>query len=221
MSNFNDLKERIIISLILTLGLGLSLIHPVFTIATTLGLTAWMVFEVLSNHIEYERDRATNIRTSLFVIVLIAGGITITTINFQEKRILQLLLIATIVVATDVGAFFGGRLLGGPKPFPKISPNKTASGFACGYICGYLVALATIYFTEDIGNSWETLLFALCIPFAAICGDLLESSVKRKLGIKDFATLLGPIGGFADRFDAMFTAFAIYGLYQLVITKPF
>ncbi len=108
------------------------------------------------------------------------------------------------VVATDVGAYFVGRSLGGPKLAPRISPNKTWSGLIGGMLCAGAAGAAI--------GAWAgaaPLPVALAsIVLAAIsqAGDLIESKLKRSFGVKDASRLIPGHGGFLDRFDGYLTA---------------
>lgn len=100
-----------------------------------------------------------------------------------------------LVIANDVGAYFFGKLFGGPKLCSTISPNKTWSGFAGGVIC----AMAT---TPLLGEYLPIVGFLVAV-FATL-GDLLESWAKRKCEIKDSSNLIPGHGGLLDRMDGMF-----------------
>jgi phosphatidate cytidylyltransferase len=105
-----------------------------------------------------------------------------------------------VVWSTDIGAYFAGRAIGGPRLAPSISPNKTIAGLVGG------VASAAI-----LAGSWATLvklpavLLWLSIPLAvaAQLGDLFESSLKRRGGVKDSGTWLPGHGGLLDRLDGL------------------
>lgn len=108
-----------------------------------------------------------------------------------------------IVVASDVAGYFAGKALGGPKFWPAISPKKTWSGTAAGWIGGALVGLGFV-----IGLDAPLLLipFSIVAAFAAQMGDIAESAIKRRTGVKDSSALIPGHGGFLDRFDGMLGA---------------
>jgi phosphatidate cytidylyltransferase len=114
---------------------------------------------------------------------------------------LELLIWVFIVTwATDIGAYFAGRAIGGPKLAPTISPNKTIAGLVGGMISAGLAGYA---WTELISLSaalfWLAPLFAL----AAQGGDLFESWMKRRAGVKDSGNWLPGHGGALDRLDGL------------------
>ncbi len=116
--------------------------------------------------------------------------------------------ILAIVWTTDIAAFFGGRMIGGPKLAPSISPNKTWAGVASGVVAATLVATAVAVQVQVPGGPTITAValagFALAI--VAIGGDLFESWLKRRAGVKDSGNLLPGHGGVMDRIDGLVPA---------------
>lgn len=120
--------------------------------------------------------------------------------SFSPDGIALMLWTLIVTMATDIGAYFAGRLLGRKKLAPKISPNKTVEGLFGG------VAAATLF-----GGGWilwlgmNPLLFVLApvFAFAAQGGDLFESWMKRRAGVKDSGRWLPGHGGLLDRLDGL------------------
>jgi phosphatidate cytidylyltransferase len=107
-----------------------------------------------------------------------------------------------VVWATDIGAFFVGRALGGPKLWPKISPKKTWSGLVGGTVVGVGVAMLLNILLAVPGLASPTVLaVSLVASLAAHAGDLFESALKRKFSVKDSSQLIPGHGGFMDRLD--------------------
>lgn len=111
-----------------------------------------------------------------------------------------------IVWGTDVFAYFGGRLIGGPKLWPRVSPSKTLSGTLCGVFAGAF--LGSAIGGHGLSASVQAPLFALGLAAAAVsqAGDILESWVKRRFGVKDSSGLIPGHGGFMDRLDGFIAA---------------
>ena len=105
-----------------------------------------------------------------------------------------------VVWATDIGAYFAGRAIGGPKLAPSISPNKTVAGLIGGVTSAAILAGAWASWVKLPG-----LLLWLAAPLAvaAQIGDLFESGLKRRAGVKDSGTWLPGHGGLLDRLDGL------------------
>jgi len=113
----------------------------------------------------------------------------------------ELVLWAFIVTwSADIGAFFAGRSIGGPKLASSISPNKTMSGLAGGVVAA--TVLAGIW-AHDRGLPWQWYVLAPLFALAAAAGDLFESWLKRKAGVKDAGALIPGHGGALDRLDGL------------------
>ena len=128
---------------------------------------------------------------------------------------LELLLWIFIVTwTTDIGAYFAGRAIGGPKLAPGISPHKTIAGLIGGVVSATLASYAWAELTSlSAALFWLAPLFAL----AAQAGDLFESWMKRRMGVKDASGLLPGHGGFMDRLDSIL--FVMPLLYVFLRTR--
>jgi len=105
-----------------------------------------------------------------------------------------------IVWATDIGAYFAGRAIGGPKLAPRLSPNKTWAGLGGGVLASLLVSLAVAI---PAGLPLRLALLAPLLAVLAQMGDLFESWLKRRAGVKDSGRLLPGHGGAMDRLDGV------------------
>jgi phosphatidate cytidylyltransferase len=106
--------------------------------------------------------------------------------------------------ASDIFAYFGGRLLGRHRLAPAISPKKTVEGFVIGLVAGIFTTWVTLY-RQGFTNR-EALFVGVGVALAAPLGDLFESFLKRDVGVKDSGTLLAGHGGMLDRIDALLFA---------------
>ena len=118
--------------------------------------------------------------------------------------------------SNDTGAYLSGRSFGKHKLFERISPNKTWEGFVGGVLFAMLLALnLEQYF--GILNKWEWAGMALIIGVFGTLGDLVESMLKRSLGVKDSGNILPGHGGLLDRFDGLLIAAPLVFVYLLLI----
>ena len=123
--------------------------------------------------------------------------------NREPGGFANVLFLLCVVWASDIGAYMIGRLVGGAKLAPAISPGKTRSGSVGGVLAAIGVGLAAAYLG---GGSFVTAaLTAAGLGVLAQAGDLLESAVKRHFGAKDSGNLIPGHGGLLDRLDAVLT----------------
>ncbi|MFN3577636.1 MAG: phosphatidate cytidylyltransferase [Tabrizicola sp.] len=114
-----------------------------------------------------------------------------------------ILWLVAVVIVSDVLGYFVGRLVGGPKFWPALSPKKTWSGTAAGWVGAGLVGLV---FVLALGTSWLIVPVSALVALAGQMGDIAESWVKRRAGVKDASNLIPGHGGVLDRFDALIGA---------------
>ncbi len=114
------------------------------------------------------------------------------------------LFVVAVVVASDIAGYFVGRIMGGPKFWPRVSPKKTWSGTIGGWVAASVVALTLLGFEPMM-----VFVVAPLLALAAQMGDIIESAIKRRAGIKDSSDLIPGHGGVLDRFDAMAGAGAL------------
>ena len=154
--------------------------------------------------------------------------------EFEKASTLALLLIFVISPVADTFAFAVGSVLRGKKLCPNISPNKTISGAVGGVVFGtgaslllyWLYTLTSDYVYTGIGSSWEgsvwvvMALIGLVTSLLTEFGDLVESVVKRRLGIKDMGRLLPGHGGILDRIDGtLFASLFVYIAFALFVVR--
>lgn len=137
--------------------------------------------------------------------VAVPGAHFVLARNFIDGREWLLVLLA-ITFATDTGAYACGRLLGRHRLAPAISPNKTVEGAVGGLAAGAAAAIGVPILLGVATRMPGPVLLALAVPVAAMAGDLLESALKRRLGVKDMSALLPGHGGLLDRLDSLLLA---------------
>ncbi len=132
----------------------------------------------------------------------------------------NLVFVMLLVWASDIGAYFAGRAMGGPKLAPRISPGKTWSGSAGGVLAAALTGL-TVAWAFEAGVSAGVVVLARAAVVAAVLaavsqlGDLGESAVKRRFGQKDSGRLIPGHGGLLDRLDGVLAAAVVAALLAL------
>lgn len=192
--------------------------------ALWLGGVPWMVFVVLvAAGVMWEWARlvmkfAPGVAARLMWIVagliyigLAASVLIYLSVDFISRS--ALISIISAVIGVDVGGYFAGRTIGGPKIAPKISPSKTWAGLAGG-MAGASAALALML--TSLGMGWWAILVG--IPFAVVAqaGDFFESWMKRRAGVKDSSNLIPGHGGFFDRVDGLLAVCFVLGISGLM-----
>ena len=167
-------------------------------------------------------EPVVNLSVSLLVIAWVGGASAIAGLLLSPKLhphghgVALVASIIVVVVANDIGAYLVGSRIGRHRLAAKISPGKTIEGVVGGGLVSIIVAGAAVAHIHPLHLS-SALLLGLLVAVIAPCGDLLESRVKRDLGVKDMSNLLPNHGGLFDRIDAMlFVLPAAYLAFSLV-----
>ena len=127
-----------------------------------------------------------------------------------------MLWLALVVVATDVAGYFAGRLIGGPKFWPRVSPSKTWAGTVAGWIGAAAVGLG---FAAP-GAALALAGVSVAVAMASQIGDAAESAIKRRVGVKDASRLIPGHGGVMDRFDGMLGAAVMFLVAERAVDLP-
>jgi phosphatidate cytidylyltransferase len=132
----------------------------------------------------------------------------------QAKGLSALILVLLVVWATDIGGYFAGRAIGGPKLWPRVSPKKTWAGAIGGFVASLLVAIG--FSASDLGKTLPLLILAAMLSVAAQLGDLLESAIKRRFGVKDSSHIIPGHGGVMDRLDGFVAAIVLAAIFGVL-----
>lgn len=146
-------------------------------------------------------EKHRTIYMSFGVMVLLAGFGMMSVRD--DLNLTWLLWLVCVVVATDVIGYFAGRIIGGPKFWPRVSPKKTWSGTGFAWIAAAIVGWI---FAVKTGANMELVGISVAISMASQMGDIAESAIKRQMGVKDSSNLIPGHGGVLDRFDGMLGA---------------
>ena len=131
------------------------------------------------------------------------------TINFG---VFGVTVLATLVILSDIGGYVAGRLIGGRKFWPSISPNKTWSGIFAGWFLATLFG----YVLMQYGGVFWTIPVCVAVVIGAQFGDIAESWVKRRVGVKDSSRLIPGHGGVLDRLDGFIGGAVVLGLSAIL-----
>jgi len=210
--NWSDLRARVISAIVMAI-VGFSLVFSGFygtALLAFVGACA-MIWE-------WSRMTASagyGEKIAGFAVIILASLGFLWLRSDPDFGLLTALWLVLVVVAADVGAYFAGRFLGGPKLAPKISPNKTISGAVGGLLLAVTVG-CLVSIAGDAGRLWVVALVSLLTAMASQVGDLAESSAKRRHGVKDSSNILPGHGGALDRFDGLLAAILLVALLVLM-----
>ncbi len=129
----------------------------------------------------------------------------------QACGFVALILILLVVWMTDMGGYFAGRGIGGPKLWPRVSPKKTWAGAIGGFMASLAVAAGFAAF--GLGKTGPVLLLGGVLSIASQLGDLFESAVKRRFGVKDSSHIIPGHGGLLDRLDGFVAAIVLAAIF--------
>nr|WP_111298074.1 phosphatidate cytidylyltransferase [Paracoccus saliphilus] len=147
-------------------------------------------------------------------ILLVAFGL----VGFRENYGLNFVLwLMGVIMISDTAGYFFGRVIGGPKFWPAVSPKKTWSGTIAGWIGACI--LGAVLWGVGIGDPMLIWVSPL-VCFAGQMGDIAESWLKRRAGVKDSSNLIPGHGGFMDRFDAVTGAVLATMMIGLLTSLP-
>lgn len=191
----SELKLRIIVGIILA-AVAICLIGAGgYVFALSAAIMAALIFR------EWRHLTGASLKwmTAGFFYALLPV-LALTLLRLQPNGLWLVTWIVAVTAATDIGAFFSGRLIGGPKLCPALSPKKTWSGL----IGGMIAAAVTAYFIADFGHL-PFVMKVIGAPMAVVAqvGDFFESWLKRRANVKDSGNLLPGHGGIMDRVDGL------------------
>lgn len=213
----NDYGVNKLVPVCTVYGVLFAPLYALFTYVNVGGISVWLVLVacfmcfalILCAMANVQKKTLKEYGVSLIPLVYpMVFVLCMLVINdLQNNSFVAMLLLYVIAPLADTMAYFVGSLIGGKKLCPKLSPKKTWSGAIGGVIGGIGGAIAVYaIFKPSINIGLPYLVFAaigLVASILTICGDLLESFLKRKVGIKDMGKIMPGHGGVMDRIDGM------------------
>ncbi len=193
-----DLKKgpKLLIAGLSGLGLGALGLMVISGFAAPILMISFVTIPVFVGAYYVNRDRAIFVSYGLAIMLA-----CFTLYVLRDFRGMQWVIwLVLVVVVTDVAGYFVGRVVGGPKFWPRVSPKKTWSGTIGGWVGAAGVGLMMG------GTDIRLAVVSVLVAFASQMGDIAESAIKRRCGVKDSSNLIPGHGGVLDRFDGMLAA---------------
>ena len=209
--------QRIMVGAVMALVAGAAALGEYFGLPAVRILGLIVVLAMIAEFIlclrRAPRDivRANKLSLGGFLVWLF---VMLAAINVVSSRPWIVLLLLMIICAADIGAWLFGRLIGGDKMWERLSANKTWSGQIAGVVCGTFAGVMYGLLGADTFMP-QLMWIGISVSLLSQYGDLTASWIKRKLGIKDFGTILPGHGGVLDRFDGWIYALPLVWLVML------
>ena len=151
-----------------------------------------------------------------FAAWILVAGFSVWSLR-EQAGLVWISWLVLVVIVSDIAGYFAGRMMGGPKFWPRISPKKTWSGTVAGWIGAALIGL---FFAGPTQAGLALIPVSMLVAFAGQMGDILESFMKRRLGVKDSSNLIPGHGGVLDRLDALLGAAMLVMILWFVRALP-
>ncbi|WGW02802.1 phosphatidate cytidylyltransferase [Tropicibacter oceani] len=219
-ANWSDLRTRLISALVMVV-IGLAAIlsgHGAFGLLLGVAgiIGAWELWRIARIKQQAGGLGPSDVRAlALYAVLFVLGLWGLWTVSAQFGRGLLLYLVGLVAV-TDTLGYFTGRAVGGPKFWPAISPKKTWSGVLGGWFGSAVLALVSHGALFDEGPAlMPFVLIAVALSFASQLGDIAQSAIKRRMGVKDSSNIIPGHGGVLDRFDGLLAVGALAAVLGL------
>lgn len=208
------LRIAAVLAVVITIS-GEMAAGPLYALALALALMALLMLWV------WEKGWRLAVGVA-FTLPYVAGAVVaLDWIREGGDRGVALSLYLLLVIwATDIGAYATGRLVGGPRLAPRISPNKTWSGLFGGMLAAGLVGFLAVL-PSAVLSPLVAFPLAMILAVCGQAGDLFESFMKRRCDVKDSGRLIPGHGGLLDRIDGLMVAAPVLALYQALFGESF
>ena len=212
---FGSAHSRFLI--ILSIGFGVVILLTGLKIGILLLSTVALLFLVSFSIYCLVIKQADKITKFLICSLFIVIPCTLFLWLRETKELIILFWILSCVIATDIGAYVVGKIIGGAKLAPKISPNKTWSGLFGGVTASAFTGLGFSVFWME--KHFKFVCLSLLIAIVAQMGDLLESRFKRKYSLKETSNIIPGHGGIMDRLDGHMAAVTFIALISFTTSQ--
>lgn len=221
---WRDLMPRVVSALVMVaLGLG-AIFSGHWPFVVLVGVAGIIGFWELWGMFRHRATRAEGFggadAAALlgYGLVLLFGCLGLVQLSAEGGRTVLLYAIGLVIVTDSLG-YLVGKALGGPKFWPRVSPKKTWSGIVGGWAgVAVFAAWAHQFMPPEFVRYWFFITASVALSFASQLGDMIESALKRRMGVKDSSGIIPGHGGVLDRFDALLALGALYFLLALIFT---
>jgi phosphatidate cytidylyltransferase len=199
-------------------GMGIPAIGLAFVLAGTLAATRWEGNPWTSGSRARFAHPAFHLALGFPYLGLAAVALPWLRAD-QDVGLANTLFVLALIWASDVGAYLTGRLIGGPRLAPAISPGKTWSGAIGGLLSAGLAGLAVAACFSSGFSPFHVTILAIGLGLVSQAGDLFESALKRRFGVKDSGRIIPGHGGMLDRLDALLAVAPVAALLAFSVGR--
>jgi phosphatidate cytidylyltransferase len=178
-----------------------------------LTVLAALIWRMRGGSKGYVKDAAASLMIIAYVPMLGSFAPLLLAEDQGAARLVTFLLVVTM---SDTGGLIGGVLFGKHPMAPKISPKKSWEGFAGSMVFGIAAAVLMTVLVLKV-PFWVGIIIGVCLVTVGTCGDLIESMIKRDVGIKDMSSFLPGHGGVMDRLDSLLVAAPVAWLIMYIL----
>ena len=200
-------NQSLILGGLATLSLSASLVFPLWSVLPVLLTVPFAGLTIMTRHRRLFSGFSAAILLAAFGLIF----------HLTTYGLVWMIWLVAVVAASDIAGYMVGRLIGGRKFWPSLSPNKTWAGTLAGWAAAALVGFGVMV---NLGIGSEIIGISIALAMIAQLADIAESAVKRKAGVKDSSNLLPGHGGLFDRFDAMVGAAMLLFLIEATMNFP-
>ena len=204
----------------LRIGAATALVVGVVVLLSFLGRYGWAWASLIPGAalcaLLSARSDARIIDAAYGVLYIAPAGIVIVWLRQSAQGVGWTLMLFATAWAADIGAYLVGNLIKGPKLWPRFSPNKTWSGFVGGLAAAAATAVGVAAAVMQLSLAGAALI-GLVGGLSTMAGDLWESMLKRRFGVKDSGDLIPGHGGLLDRVDGLMFAIVAFGTARLIV----
>jgi phosphatidate cytidylyltransferase len=209
----DNLKKRL-----LTIIVGAPIVIGILYIGGALFNVSLFIVMFIAMYEWFSMARKAKRKLSLSFfgfVYIVAGILAIYNLRAHEDGMMLVLMLLLCVWGSDILAYIFGKLIGGPKMSPTISPNKTWSGYV-GALFGAVIPLSVFaFYVGEVSTTLFFVVLSVVIGVVGQSGDLVVSALKRHVGVKDTGALFPGHGGILDRIDALLLVAPVF--YALTI----
>jgi phosphatidate cytidylyltransferase len=208
---FNKISYVLLMLAVFSVTAFLMMDYAIYILA--IGVVWWLISILFLVHFERNDSQAHRmyLNAILGLVAIIPCWVALNVLRSQPQGAKLILLFLLMLWATDIGAYLVGSRFGRTRFAPKLSPKKSLEGAAGGLGLMLVVAIGGIIWLHIPAMHWVSyFLAAFALFIFSVIGDLFESLLKRKAGVKDSGNLIPGHGGMLDRLDSMLAAAPIY-----------